>query len=421
MPVVRPLSGGDAPLRVLWIKTELLHPVTVGGRIRTYHMLRELRRRHHVTYLALDDGSGGAAAIEKATEYCHELIRIPVRPARRGSVRFALGLAASLATSLPYVAYRARSRELRRALTERVSRGDIDLVICDFLFPASNVPDGLGVPIVLFQHNVEAAIWRRHSEVRSNPLARAFFREQWRRVFRFECQECRRFDRVIAVSDQDRRKMEEDYRAERVDAVPTGVDTAFFTAAAASTARPGRLVFTGAMDWLPNEDAMAYYVDSILPLIRRAMPDAHLTIVGRNPSARVRALADGNPAVTVTGSVPDVRPYLEEASVFVVPLRIGGGTRLKIYEALAMDRAVVSTPIGAEGLDTVDGETIAIAESPEAFADSVVRLLRDPAAAAALGKRGGDFVRANYGWERVSRAFEEICARTLGEYRGRRR
>ena len=420
MPDARQHAGG-APLRILWIKTELLHPVTVGGRIRTYHMLREMRRRHHVTYLALDDGAGGAEAIERAAEYCHELIRIPVRPAKRGSPRFAIGLAASLATSLPYVAYRARSRALQHALTERVARGDIDLVVCDFLFPASNVPDGLGVPIVMFQHNVEAAIWRRHSEVRTNPLARAFFREQWRRVFRFERQECRRFDCVIAVSDQDRQKMQDDYGADRVDAVPTGVDTVFFSASPTSVARPGRLVFTGAMDWLPNEDAMSYCVESILPLIRRAEPDAHLTIVGRNPSARVRALADGNPAVTVTGSVPDVRPYLEEASVFVVPLRIGGGTRLKIYEALAMDRAVVSTPIGAEGLDTTNGETIAIAESPDAFADAVVRLLREPAAAVALGRRGGDFVRAHYGWERVSRAFEEICARTLDEYRRRRR
>lgn len=399
-----------APLHILWIKTELLHPVTVGGRIRTFNMLRELRRRHHVTYLALDDGTGDPDAAERASEYAHELIRIRVRPARRGSLRFAAGVAGSLLSPLPYVVWRARSSALARALEERVARGDIDVVVCDFIFPSENVPNGLRTPIVLFQHNVEAAIWRRHAEVRTNPLARAFFRAQWRRMHRFEAAQCRRFDQVIAVSEHDKKTMRDEYQASHVAAVPTGVDTDYFSPAPAAPRRPNSLVFTGAMDWLPNEDAMSYFVETILPIVHRELPDTHLTIVGRNPSARVRALAEQHRGVTVTGSVPDVRPYLDAASAFIVPLRIGGGTRLKIFEALAMDLPVISTPVGAEGLDTVHGETIVLAESATEFAAAVVQLLRNPAEGRALGCRGGEFVRSRFDWAPVADVFADICA-----------
>jgi len=154
---------------------------------------------------------------------------------------------------------------------------------------------------------------------------------------------------------------------------------------------------------------MAFFVDDVLPLVKRAVPEATLTIVGRNPTARVRALAEGRGDIAVTGTVPDVRPYLEAASVVVVPLRIGGGTRIKIYEAMGMERAVVSTTIGAEGLDVVDGEHILLADDPQAFADAVVGLLRAPERAERIGQQAASHVRAHFGWAAVAEQFADRC------------
>ena len=404
------LPGAPArPLRILWLKTELLHPVDRGGRIRTYQMLRELRREHHVTYLALDDGQATEAQAAQATEYCHVLHRVPMAPAPRGSWRFYAGVLASLPSRLPYVVWKFRSAALRRRIRELVAADRIDVVVCDFLFPMASVPDDLPCPVVLFQHNVEAVIWKRHLEVARNPLAKAYLRLQWRRMQRFEREACRRVARVVTVSERDERTHAEEYGI-AAPAVPTGVDTGFFRPSGTVAPLPHDVVFTGAMDWLPNEDGMEYFVAEVFPRVRAAVPDATLTIVGRNPTSRVRALAEAQPGITVTGGVPDVRPYLERAAVFVVPLRVGGGTRLKIYEALAMAKPVVSTTIGAEGLPLDDGEELLLADDAETFAASVVRLLQYPESATALGRRGAERVRAEFGWRGVAARFAALCA-----------
>jgi polysaccharide biosynthesis protein PslH len=186
--------------------------------------------------------------------------------------------------------------------------------------------------------------------------------------------------------------------------IPTGVDTEYFAPDAAPEA-PGQLVFTGAMDWYPNEDAILHFVDAILPLIRREAPDVRLTVVGRNPSPSLRAAAT-RAGVHVTGTVDDVRPFMRAASVYVVPLRVGGGTRLKIFEALAMGKAVVSTSVGAEGLPLVAEQHFLAADDPAALAQSVLKLLRDRKARDRLGFAGRRLVEARYSWRGVARRFE---------------
>jgi sugar transferase (PEP-CTERM/EpsH1 system associated) len=398
-------------LHLLWLKTELLHPVDKGGRIRTYNMLRELRREHRVTYLTLDDGDAAPDAVARADEYCTELVRIPFRTRPKRSPGFYAELLANLLSPLPYAVAKYRSPEMRRRVAELARDAAVDVVVCDFLAPSLNVPDGLPCPTVLFQHNVEAMIWERHAGVAEKPLARAYMREQWRRMRAFERAECRRFDHVVAVSAQDLALFERDYGVRSASEVPTGVDTHYFRPAGLAERAPAELVFTGSMDWLPNEDAILWFADAILPRLARAVPGVTLTVVGRNPTPRVLALAERIPAIRVTGGVPDVRPYMERASAFVVPIRIGGGTRLKIYEAMAMELPVVSTAVGAEGLPLRDGSDVVLADDPDAFADAVARLLTDPAAAARLGAQGAATVRAEYGWDRVAAKFADACAR----------
>ena len=394
-------------MRLLWLKTNLLHPVDTGGKIRTYFMLRELKQRHHVTYLALDDGTSAPDAVKRAEEYCHELIRVPHRTASKFSLRFFAELAMNMGSPLPYAVEKYQSSEFGRRVAREQENADV--VVCDFLFPSVNVPEPLLRPAVLFQHNVEALIWRRHADTQGNRLTRRLFRTQWRRMQAFEHIACRRYDAIVAVSPQDRAIMEREYDAPLVREIPTGVDTQYFRPSGSAEPEPCHLVFSGSMDWLPNDDAMKYFAKAILPRIRASCPEAVLTIVGRKPFAGVTALSREDPRIRVTGQVDDVRPYLERATVYVIPLRIGGGTRLKVFEAMAMERPVVSTSIGVEGLPIVNGTDAFVVDEPDAFADAVVRLLRDRALARRLGETASRKVRAQFGWAPVAAAFIDAC------------
>ena len=405
-------------MRILWLKTELLHPVDKGGKIRTYNMLKELKRDHFIVYMSLDDGSADSAAREQAYEYCHDLVCVPYQQREKFSSGFYAELLLNLASRYPYAIKKYESAAMRNEISERVNRSDFfDVVICDFLAPAINVPRDLSCPTILFQHNVEAMIWKRHFEVQNNQLKKIYLRQQWRKMERFEREACRRFDTVIAVSKDDCEQMRKEYGVDNVFEVPTGVDTDFFTPSGREVVEPRNVVFTGSMDWLPNEDAIRYYTDHILPLIRRSLPDVTLTVVGRNPYPGLLELSQKDRSIIVTGRVEDVRPYMERAAAYVVPLRIGGGTRLKIYEGMAMEKAIVSTSVGAEGLPVTDGKEIFIADTPEDFAAAVVNLLTSPAFAKEVGQQARRTVVEKFGWSGVARCFAEICESTVRDHR----
>jgi sugar transferase (PEP-CTERM/EpsH1 system associated) len=400
-------------VRILWLKTELLHPVDKGGKIRTYHMLKELKREHHITYLTLDDGTAAPDARSLAAEYCHELVCVPHRQRAKFSAGFYGELALNLVSGLPYALQKYVSAPMRQQIAERAGRDDFDVLVCDFLTPGVNVPEDVSCAAVLFQHNVEALIWRRHYEVQTNPIKKAYLRDQWRKTRNFERAACRRFDYVVAVSREDRELMQREYGVASVADVPTGVDTDFFRPRGVEQREPHNLVFTGSMDWLPNEDAIRYFTEQIMPRIKAKVPDVTLTVVGRNPSPGLLELSRCDPSIKTTGRVEDVRPFMERAAVYVVPLRIGGGTRLKIYEAMAMEKAIVSTTVGAEGLPVRDGSELLLADTPEAFAGAVVQLLTDEDAARQLGARAAATVRSSFGWDKVAESFAKICQDAL--------
>jgi polysaccharide biosynthesis protein PslH len=393
-------------MHILWIKTELLHPVDKGGRIRSYQMLRSLKRRHQVTYLCLDDGGAAPDALARAEEYAHQVITVPFRPARKDSPAYLADLFRNLFSPVPYIVARFRSGGLREQI-ERLAASS-DLIVCDFLMPSINVPEELPAPGVLFQHNVEALIWQRRASVPQNPVQRAYMHLQWQRVRQYEAAQCRRFAHVVAVSAADADLMRREYKLATVTHVETGVDCEYFSPPPAETARAG-LVFVGSMDWMPNADGIRWFAAEVFPQIRAAVPDATLTVVGREPAAALRQLAQARSGITVTGTVPDVRPYLERAAISVVPLRIGGGTRLKIYEAMAMGSPVVATTIGAEGLPVRHGEQLLIADSAAAQAAAAIELLRDPERAARIAGNALCFVRLHCSWDGVAEQFVSQC------------
>lgn len=397
-------------MRILWLKTELLHPVDKGGKIRTYNMLKQLKRDHDITYVALDDGTAPETARANAIEYCHKLISVPHRTRAKFSAGFYGELLANLFSPLPYFMKKYESRGMRQSIEQLLDQEEFDVLVCDFLQPSVNVPDKLPIGTVLFQHNVESMIWKRHYEVQRNPLKKAYLYRQWRKTWAYERSACRKFDMVVAVSAADEEQMRTEFGLPHAAAVPTGVDVDYFRPRNTTMSDKHNIVFTGSMDWLPNEDAMQYFIRDVLPLIREAIPDVSLTIVGRNPYASLVEFSRRDARIIVTGRVDDVRPYIERAAAYIVPIRIGGGTRLKIYEAMAMEKPVVSTTIGAEGLPVNDGQELLLADTPAAFSAAVVRLLTTPDFAHGLGERAALAVRRQFGWERVTARFAELCA-----------
>ncbi|MEO8050180.1 MAG: glycosyltransferase [Acidobacteriota bacterium] len=400
-------------MKILWVKVDFLHPTERGGQIRTLEMLRRLHRRHEVHYVGFTQ-PGMEEGPRRASEYSSYAYPIQHKVPPRRSLRFLGQLAGSMFSPLPLSVSRYRSGDMENKVRELVARHNFDSVVCDFVFPAQNIP-GMDRS-VLFQHNVETVIWRRHSQNARLWAERVFFRAQAQRMFRYENAICQRALQIVTVSETDSETTRELFGlSKNVSAVPTGVDCDYF--APPKDPAPYRdLIFIGAMNWIPNIDGMRFFVENIWPRLRSRHPGCTLGIVGRAPTPEIRHLADADSSIHVTGTVPDVRPYLWGSRVSIVPLRIGGGTRLKIYEAMAAGVPVVSTAVGAEGLPVRHPDQIRLADRPEDFADECSRLLADDAERRQLGAAARDWVIANASWEAAVERFEQILERArLGQ------
>jgi glycosyltransferase involved in cell wall biosynthesis len=260
---------------------------------------------------------------------------------------------------------------------------------------------------VLFQHNVEHVLWERQAQQEKRPLRKLVYGREYRLVRHFEKALCRDFRQVVCVSKADADVLCRRFGISGVFSVDTGVDTDYFTPSDAPPI-PNRIVFTGSMDWLPNIDAINWFVEEIFPIIKNNIPSVELAIVGRNPGPQIQRLGEKDPRIIVSGRVPDVRPWMAQGEVFIVPIRVGGGTRLKIYEAMAMGLPVISTTIGAEGLKYAHDENILIADRAEDLAMGVVGLFRDSKRRRRIGRAARDFVVENYSWPQIAEQFLKI-------------
>jgi glycosyltransferase involved in cell wall biosynthesis len=320
-------------------------------------------------------------------------------PAKEGLL-FYLRLLRNLLSPLPYIVTSHYSLSYARAVRDSLSQFQPDVVLCEWTPYARYVRGLKGFKTLVSTHNVEADIWKRYAENEPNLLRRAYIREQWRKVERFENEALRSTEGMLAVSHQDLERLSTRQSGLQAALIPNGVDLSYFSVMAQPISRR-ELVFTGSMDWRPNQDAARYFCSEILPLLKQRSEDIECTFVGRSPPDDIRRLAN-IPGVHISGTVEDVRPYVERAAVYVVPLRIGGGSRLKILEALAMGRAVVSTTIGAEGLDLVDGKHVVLADDAQSFADAVLQLLSDPSRCQSLATEGRKLVETQYGWDALA-------------------
>lgn len=405
--------AGMRRLKVLFVSKRFPFPMDTGGKIRTGKLLERLSQKLDITLISNVESPKDDPYLVDIKALCTGFEGVPWTEVPKHTAQFYLSVLRKLSSRFPVAVVNDYSPSFAERIGSVLRCGHYDLIVCDFLQPSVNLRGVVGYPTLLFQHNIESMIYKRHAETARNPLLKLFWRQQWQKMERYERGACARFTGVVAVSEVDKEILSERFGARRVFTIPTAVDAEHFRSNGGPTPEGG-LVFTGSMDWLPNEDAVLFFAEEILGRIKRQVPEIQLTVVGRNPSPRLLRRLQAYPEIRVTGRVDDVRPFMESHAVYVVPLRIGGGTRIKIYEAMAMGMAIVSTPVGAEGLPVRDGEHVVLAERPPAFAEAVVRLLRDPERRSRLGRAARAFVEANGTWDRAAAAFRDACHAVAG-------
>ncbi|MBD3332542.1 glycosyltransferase [candidate division GN15 bacterium] len=394
-------------MKILVLDEEFPWPPNTGKRIRTFNLLSRLGKDHEVIYLAYGDSD--SESFRRIAEANMTPVALKRKLPPKHGPAFYARLMANLLSPYPYIVTSHYTRQFNRKMRELIAEHQPDIMVAEWTPYALNFKGLRGVKKVIVAHNMEYRIWRRYYRNETDPMRRWYIREQMIKVERFERRAFGWADGATAVASAEAEEIRGWHPKLDVQVVENGVDLEYFHPQDLPEAH-GRLVFTGSMDWRPNQDAVKHFMQEIQPLVTRRYPEAMISFVGRNPSEQVLAY-DKDPRARVTGTVDDVRPYIAESEVYVVPLRIGGGSRLKILEALAMQKAVVSTSVGAEGLEVTPGENILIADTPEEFANQIGRLLNDSELRASLGKKGRELVTKRYGWDILARKLERFLAK----------
>ncbi|MFQ5578879.1 MAG: glycosyltransferase family 4 protein, partial [Anaerolineae bacterium] len=360
-------------MRVLFLSQVLPYPLDAGPKMRSYYVLRHLVKNHHVTLLTFIRSTDTAADIAHMAGLCHAVHTVPMRRALWRDAKF---LAQSILTASPFLIVRDQQPEMVNRVQALVAAGSFDVIHADQLWMAPYALAGgdasAGAKLVLDQHNAVHLIPRRLANDERNPFKRRLLAREARLMTRYELDVCRRFDHVVWVTEEDRRALAalsgpETNGRPPATIIPICADPA---QVAPLTPAPGarRITFLGGLHWPPNARGVVWFAREVFPQVRAAVPQAVLTVIGKSPPAELAG--DG---IDVTGYVTDLMPYLLETAVFIVPLHAGGGMRVKILDAWSWGLPVVSTPIGAEGIDTTPNEDILIADTAPAFARSVIR------------------------------------------------
>jgi glycosyltransferase involved in cell wall biosynthesis len=393
--------------KLLFVSPRFIFPTDSGGKIRTAQILRGLSDGAFEVTLVSPQPPGGPDGFRGELDtVCHRFIGW--EGPRRGPLS-GLSRMVHLCSRLPIPVATDRSARGRAVVAEQLDRRP-DVVVFDFPHSAVLAPPVFETPSVLFTHNVESWIFRRHAEVAGNAVIRGIWRNQWRKMERFEQTTLARFHSIVAVSDVDADWFRDNCGIGNVQVIPTGVDLDFFEYSAPQA--EDSVVFTGSMDWMANQDGIEYFMRDIWPMIERARPGATMSVIGRKPPKSLVSQASGMPWA-FTGFVDDVRPHVRGGSAYVIPLRVGGGTRIKAFEAMAMGCPVISTTIGVEGLPVVDGEHYLRADTPADFAEAVVTVLGDAELRTRLSENARRFVEQNFSAQRAAEAFSAICTETL--------
>jgi glycosyltransferase involved in cell wall biosynthesis len=403
---VKHIEDGDGlprykRLRVFVLDEGLPYPLDSGKRIRTWHLLSRLAVRHDLTFFCFDEGDPAAQRFVE-----NQGIRVILGPALGKPTKISLysKLFANLFSPYPFSVSKHYSRQFHKEILARINSESPDLIHVEWT-PYARYLSGISTPkTVIATHNIEAQIWLRRARHSGTPLEKAFFAIQAIKMRAFERRCLSRAHEVTAVSAEDLEWLEKEGITQS-GLVENGVDTEYFQPTMGCEVKQ-EILLLASLDWYPNQDAVRYFVSEIMPRVRAKLPDAKVKIVGRRPPNDLVSQIRSVPGATLFSDVPDVRPFLAQSSAFVVPLRIGGGSRIKILEALAAGKAIVSTPIGAEGLELRSGEHLLVAERPDDFADRVIDVLTQPELRQKLGREGRGLVADRYTWNQMADRLE---------------
>jgi len=400
-------------MRILFLTPQLPYPPQKGTALRNWGLIQGLAERHELSLLSFREPGRAVGVAPPLTNACERVVTVP-QPERSRYER----VLDMLSTRQPDMALRLASSAYDQQLRDWLAESTFDVVqiegieLAPYLGTIESAPQD--AMIVFDDHNCEYLLQQRafltdlYSPAHWPGAAYSFV--QWQRLRRYEAKICRRADEVLAVSEADAEALKKLTPGLKVTVIPNGIDTQAYRPAKGESDTPGNtLVFTGTMDFRPNVDAVLWFAGEVLPLIRSEVPDVRFTVVGQRPHRRLTHLR-ANPAITLTGWVEDVRPYFADATVYVAPLRMGGGTRLKLLEAMAMRKPIVATSLGAEGYPVQDGHELILADTPAAFAEGVVSLLRAEERRAELARTARAFVQERYDWRAIVPRVEDVYA-----------
>jgi polysaccharide biosynthesis protein PslH len=394
-------------MRVTVIDSDVAYPPTSGKRLRTLNLLMPLSKYHSITYIARSsDSRAEVSAKEFFSDHGIKTVFVKEPLSSKSGPSFYSRLAANTISKYPYSISSHMTPGMKREVAIHLRNCAQDLCQIEFLAYLYTL-EGVDVPKVLQAHNVESVIWRRYAEVEQDWLKRQFIRGQCRKYLANEAQAFNQVSSVVTVSEADRQEAFRLYGDIAIDVVPNGVDLDAF--GQVQRVRGSRqVIFLGSLDWRPNQDALNVLLDEIFPRLRQLVPDVSLVVVGRNPPSWISRKIATSERVSLCADVSDVRPFLGASAVMSVPLRIAGGTRLKILEAMASTLPVVSTTIGAEGLDVQDGVHLTIADSYEGQARALAEAIISPEVWTGKCASGYELVRARYGWSALSEKLDRI-------------
>ncbi len=407
-------------MKILFLSQIVPYPPHGGVLQRGYNLIREIGRRNDVYLLAFvhPDVLGTDRLVEESRielgKHCREIQYFELWPKKSSLARIA-GYAWGAVSRLPFSVLAHRSRRFGAAMSRLLQREAIDLVHYDTLALAQFGDDGGFVPRVLTHHNIESQLMERRADKEADPLAKLYLSRQARKIRCYELATCGKFDLNIFVSRADSELMQERLPRLHSAIIPNGVDVRYFRLETGKVvaSRP-TLIYTGGMNMFANRDAVLFFLREIWPEIKRAVPDVAFYAVGQDPPTDLRRLAKYDKDIIVTGYVDDIRSLVAQSAVYVVPLRVGGGTRLKVLDAMAMERPIVSTTIGAEGINVTSGKNIILVDEPAGFARRTVELLRNPDLRSRMGAEARRLVETEYSWDiiggKLQIAYESVLA-----------
>ncbi len=398
-------------MKILFLSQIVPYPPKGGALQRGYNLIREIHKYNKIYLMAfihpevLNNDTLIADSRRELEKFCERIEYFPLWPKKSKYHTYA-GVLFSLFSKRPFCVFAYRSSSFKKCFLEIMRTEKIDLVHVDTIGLAQFNNETIHVSKVLTHHNIESILMKRRAEVEANPLARLYLSQEAKKLETYELQESPKFDANIMVSDIDKEELKKRVPDIKTAVIPNGVDTDYFHVQ--QTEGLPSLIYAGGMNMFANKDAVMYFLKEIWPRIKAERPDINFFAIGQDPPQDLLEIGRNDSNVHVTGYVDDVRPYIAKASVYVVPLRVGGGTRLKILDAMAMGKAIVSTSIGCEGINVKKGENILVADNPSEFANIVLELIDNPDRAKKLGEAARRLVESRYSWEIIGRKLQEV-------------